>query len=341
MCKRVRIAGTGSFIPKEIYTNEEMVSIVKQKNSEWIYKNLGIKERRFAGRIESLIGTADKHEIGDLDMAYFAALEAIKDADLKPDEIDGLWYVTCTQDLEEYCHFSRAAIELHSRLELSSHAFAFEIDSGCGGTMQAIGISNDMIKGDDKINILVVASNKPSGQFNNLDSYIKTGAWLSAYVFGDGAGAMILQRSLNGKTGIIATYYGADGSHPLMYYHKKSGADTPVYEIDAKAVKELFPALMKRSLNGLMKKYSFELDEVKRFYFHQANYWVLKSFANFLEVPFERVAVNVDKYGNLSAASTLVLLNEDRRNGIVKENDLVLFCAVGAGAHYGAFLVRL
>lgn len=343
MCKKVRIAGTGSYIPDIVYTNDDLAAAIDTKDGAWIYKNLGIKERRLSARLNDETGQVATRDIKDIDLAYNAACMAMDDARLKPEQIDGLWYVTCTQQPESnghLWHFSRAAIELHDRLKFGPDAFAFEIDSGCGGVMQAVGITYDMIRGDDKTNILVVASNQPSW-FIDRALYSQAGAWLSEMIFGDGAGAAILQKTRGKEKGILASYYGADGSHPLMYYRKKNGGDTPVYEIDAKAVKELFPILMKRSLNGLMKKYPFELDEIKRFYFHQANYWVLRGFADFLEVPFERVAVNVDKYGNLSAASTLVLLDEDRRNGVVQENDLVLFCAVGAGAHYGAFLARL
>lgn len=337
---RAKIVGTGSFVPDVAVKNKELTDIIGIKDAEWIYKNLGIEERRFSATLDKMTGQVVTRNITDIDLAHEAAIRAIQDARLSPEQINGLWYVSCTQNPEKHHHFSQAAIELHDRLGLGVDAFANEIDSGCGGVMQAIGISNDMIKGDDKANILIVASNQPSW-FIDRELYVATHNWLSIYIFGDGAGAVLLQKAEKTNKGIVSSYYGADGSNPLMYYRYKDRGNHPVYEIDAKAVKDLFPVLMKRSLSGLRKKYRFELDEIKRFYFHQANRWILEGFAEFLEIPLERVAINVDKYGNLSAASTLVLLDEDIKEGRVKKGDLLLFCAVGAGAQYGAFLVRL
>ncbi len=106
-------------------------------------------------------------------------------------------------------------------------------------------------------------------------------------------------------------------------------------------VKRLFAPLLDRSLEGLRKQYAFDLADIKRLYLHQANGNLVQAYANRLGVPLSNVPLNITHYGNTSAASTLLLLDEDRRMGNVQSGDLILFLWVGAGAHYGGMLLRL
>lgn len=174
MVRCSRIVGTGSYLPPFEVNNEELARIVGKKTGEWIERRLGIKQRRFFSPIDRATGRA-KEKVDEIWMAEIAARRALQSAKLEPEQISGLWYVTCTQEPDEYLHFSRGAIELHHQLGLSEDAFALEIDSGCGGVMQAVGVTNDMMKGDDKPNVLVVASNAPS-LFVDRDIYTTAGA---------------------------------------------------------------------------------------------------------------------------------------------------------------------
>lgn len=346
MTARVKIIGTGSYLPPYNVTSKELAEIIGIKNGEWIEKHLGIKERRHCSLIDPSTGRADNSQPYELQMAAAAAKEAIINAKINPEEISGLWHVTCTQDPRNDLHFGRVAVKLKELLKINKHAFALSIDSGCGGLVQAMGVSTDMIKGDNKPVVLIVTSNIPS-IFIDRKLYLDSNAWLSIFIFGDGAGAILLQKDNSPeKNGILGTYY-SSSDIPLMYFHNKNSVaeldylNRHVYEIDAKAVKENYPILMDEAINGLQENYPFSLEEIKRFYFHQANKLVLLDYAKNIGIPLEKVAINVDKYGNLSAASIAVLLDEDLKAGILNEGDLILLCGVGAGAHLGAILYRV
>ena len=336
MC--TQIIGTGRFLPSRVITNTDLAAFIGKKDGDWIQQHLGIRQRRMLATLDPVSGRPDP--VADpLVMAETSALRALSDANITADHLGGLWYITCTQP-RDAMHFNAMVTELHQRLGLRPDAFALELDSGCGGVMQAIGIANDMIRGSGGDPVLIVADNLPS-MFIDRDRYVEAGVWLGIYIFGDGAGSVILSPGVSSDQGILATYYGADGSHPLMFYHEKDGIPGPVYEIDNKAVTRAFPVLMQRSIQGLMRRYAFDLADVNRFYFHQANGRLLRELADTLQIPWDKIAMHVERYGNLASPTTLVLFDEDREAGRVGPGDLCLFVAMGAGAHYGAFLVRV
>jgi 3-oxoacyl-[acyl-carrier-protein] synthase-3 len=341
-----RIIGTGSFVPSNIVTNEEIVEVIKIKSPEWIEEKLGIKTRRFLHQLDAVTGLAKPSDLHEIDMSERAARMAIEDAGLEPKDIDYILAVTCTPD---YIHFSYPAIELHRRLGLPDTANAFSVDSGCGGAMQMIALAHELLENGVKRNILIVASNCTSALVNR-DAYQESGAWLSPYLFGDGAGAMVISSKFNGDTSkILATTAGTNGTTVLVSYPAGGGVlpghlakpSDFVYKVDGKAVKELFAPFMQKTILSLIAKHPFDLSSVSRFFLHQANFHLLKGFSRELGLPEEKVAVNVDKYGNTSAAATLILYDEDRRAGLVKKGDLVLFAAIGAGAHFGGALVSV
>lgn len=347
MTVRVKIAGTGSYLPSYTINSTELAEIIGIKNGEWIEKFLGIEERRYCSQIDSITGKADNSQPYELQMAAAAAKEAMISANINSEEISGLWHVTCTQDPRYDLHFGTLAVKLKSELKINKKAFALSMDSGCGGLVQAMGVTKDMMMGDDKPVVLIIASNIPS-IFIDRELYLKTNTWLSIYIFGDGAGAVLLRKEDSSEeSGILATFY-TSTDIPLMYFHNKttntsgiSDVDNHVYEINAKMVKECYPILVNESIDGLKEKYSFSLKDIKKFYFHQANKWAILEVAKKLGIPLEKVAINVDKYGNLSAASIAVLLDEDFKSGIIHKNDLILMCGVGAGAHLGAVLYKV
>jgi 3-oxoacyl-[acyl-carrier-protein] synthase-3 len=162
------------------------------------------------------------------------------------------------------------------------------------------------------------------------------------YLFGDGAGAIIFERRDSGThCGILATYTAVDPSKPLMEFARPAGRRDAVYSIDGRGVALGFRGYARAALEALRCRYPFKLEDVRRFYFHQVNGIVLRSFVGELGIPEDRVAIHVDRYGNLASAATLVLLDEDIRSGAVAGGDLCVICAVGAGAQYGALLMTI
>lgn len=340
MTARIGIAGTGSFMPETVITNDDLARLVRKKDGKWPEERLGIKERRFMTRLDS--HGHPTQPVEELDMSERAAREAIASAGLRPEDVNGLWLVSCTQP-EGRRHFSQSAFELHRRLQLPAEAVALEMDAGCGGAVQAIGLGADMLRGNGRDNLLIVASSAPSAYYGNWESYVASDTWLSMFIFGDGAGAVLLRKSegILSDSEIIASYQGVDPSMPLMEFAPRGNDPRPLYIIDGRGVAVGFKTYAMRALDGLKAKYRFDYEDVQRFYFHQVNGRVLERFVKDAGIPEERVAMHVNRYGNIAAAATLVLLDEDRKAGNVNEGDLVVFCAVGAGAQYGAALVRL
>lgn len=340
----IRIAGTGSFIPPHEISNEEIVAAIGEKSADWITRFTGIENRRFGSRINIETGKPLEY-INELDMAEAAARAALENANIEPGEVDGLWHVTCTVPVDK-ARFHRFSIELKGRLGLSERAYVVQLDAGCGGAMVAIGMARDLIRGDNKEVALIVASNATSPYVDRA-RYVESMSWLSPYMFGDGAGAIVLKRAGLEENSILGAVYGADPVHPLMYYRDERvqipfEGGWPVYQIDASAVKNLYRIFMRKALEQLTQSVGpIDFAQVDRFYFHQANKRLIENFACELEVDLSKVAINVHQYGNLSAASTLVLLDEDRREGRVKEGSTALFCAVGAGIQYGSLLLIL
>ena len=330
-------------MPSTVIPNSMIASLVERyepgKGAAWAEEKLGIRERRFMASLDSTSGrpTGDSDEVS---LAEQAARRALDDAGLTPDSVGGLWYVSCTQS-DDRQHFSATAHELHRRLGLPADALALEMDAGCGGALHAIAHARRLLLGGAAGSLLVIASNGPSKFYMDWESYLESGAWLSMYVFGDGAGAAVLSAAQGGSgPGILCTYTAVDPSQPLMEM-RSAGRSRPVYYIDGRGVAVSFGVYASRALSELRSRHPFELGAVSRFYFHQVNGKVLERFIAGAGIPADKVATHVDRYGNMAAAATLVLLDEDRKAGRVHAGDLCVFCTVGAGAQYGAMLVRL
>lgn len=337
----VRIAGTGSFVPEHVISTGLIGELVERhapgKGAVWAEAKLGVRERRFAVPLNASTGHPEGHA-EELDLAAPAAAAALARAGTDASDLDGLWYVSCTQSDGDR-HFGRLAQGLHQRLGLRRDAFALELDAGCGGALQAIVAATAQIRGADLRRVLIVASNMPSQYFRQWEAYARNGAWLSMYIFGDGAGAVVLERSDAVAGGILAAYTAVDPGNPLMEFGRADGQS--VYLIDGRGVALGFRHYARAALEELGRRHPFRFDDISRFYFHQVNAVVLRQFVAELSIPTERVAVHVDRYGNLASAAMLVLLDDDLRTGLVHRGDQCIMCAVGAGAQYGAILFEV
>jgi 3-oxoacyl-[acyl-carrier-protein] synthase III len=249
----VGIAGTGSCLPDNVITNADLAALINKgdKGAEWATDKLGIVNRRFMTCLDREGKPAS--EADELDMAERAARCALVDAGVSPQEIDGLWLVSCTQQGHARHHFSKSAFELHKRLGLRTDAIPLEMDAGCGGAIHAMILGADMLAGRGMDTMLIVASNAPSRYYGDWESYVAADVWLSMYIFGDGAGAAVLRRSERVPSGsrILASYLGVDPNQPLMYYEPRGNRPQPLYVIDARAVAISFGIYAKRALDGL------------------------------------------------------------------------------------------
>jgi 3-oxoacyl-[acyl-carrier-protein] synthase III len=364
----VRIAGAGSFIPSRVVSNERIARAIPGWTAEQIFERTGIRERRFLWDFDTEKGVAlappedatHFYPSNNSQMCEVALRRALTMAQLDPKELDGVFLVTCSPDR---LHFGHDVMQVHAQLGLRADAFAMQLDDGCAGTPYVIDMAQKMIRGGAWRNIAVIGSNFTSPSINR-DVYTaewvggasgkkSLNAYLSMYVFGDGAGAVILRGEREpSELGILQSMSGNDegelvaarggGQLALPFQGRASLADH-AFVVDGFAVARSYPVYMQRSIDGALAGHEALKPEVKRYYFHQPNKRLMFHFVDKAGLPPERVACHVDRYGNTSAAGKLILLAEDLDQGVVRlgSGDLVVMAAVGANVHYGAQLIRL
>lgn len=323
---RSQIIGTGSSAPMKILTNKDLEAMVNTTN-EWIVSRSGIKERHIASNGEC-----------SSTFAYQAALNALEMAEVSPDEISMIIVATVTPDMPT----PSVACILQNKLK-ASRAPAFDIGAGCTGFIYALSIADNCIKAGAADKILVVGVETLSKITDYQDR--KT-----CVLFGDGAGAVVLSKG-NEERGILSTHLFSDGSCADLLYMPGGGSAHPasietvkkryhylkmdgnkVFKIAVKSLEEAaLTALSHNDLTG---------DSIDLFISHQANSRIIQAIAKRLNLPPEKVFVNIDKYGNTSSASVPIALDEANRNNRIQKNNLILLDAFGAGFTWGSALVR-
>lgn len=364
----VKFLGVGSFVPKRAVSNDRIARAIPGWTAERIEEKTGIRERRFLWDFDEKTGKAVPPPADDgalypannTDMAEVALRRALDMAQTHPEEIDALFLVTCSPD---ELNFSHDAVELHRRLGCREDAFAMVYDSGCGGTLYTIELARRMIQGGAFRTIAVVGSNFTSAHLNRdvytaaqeLDSGKTAHGFLSMYVFGDGAGALILRgdaEARDGGPGIVRSFAGTGhgelvlrrgGGNVRLDFQGRARPADHAFIVDGQQVARTYPVYMKRCIDEVLGSGRALAPEVKRYYFHQPNKRLMDHFVEREGLPADRVACHVDRHGNTSAAGMLILLDEDLRAGKVAigRGDLVLLAAIGANVNYGAQLVRL
>lgn len=356
----VRYVGAGSFSPPRVIPNPRITRAIPGWSPERIESRTGIVERRFLWDFDDetghAIAPAADAEGGprcNVDMAEVAVRRALEVAGLKPSELDGVVLVTSTPDEINFC---RDAVQLHQRLGLRADAHAFGVDSGCGGAVFMIDVVRRMLLSGQGRTIAVVATLFASPYLDRevftqkLPGRERISAYLSMYMFGDGAGAIILRADEGSDLGIQASVAGTD--HPELVIHRGGGAllqparaklADAAWFVDGPVVARAYPEYMQRAVDGLRAARPDLVPAIRRHYLHQANKFVLLKFVEQAGIPVDTVPIHVHRYGNTSAASTLILFAEEVAEGRVKlgSGELALFAAVGAGVHYGGQLVKL
>jgi 3-oxoacyl-[acyl-carrier-protein] synthase III len=359
--RKVRYVGAGAYLPPRVVKNDRLVQAIPGWPAERIEQRTGIAERRYLWDFDADAGVAiapdpGAHELlrGNVDMVEAALRRALDSAGLRPADLDGVYVVSSTPDEINFC---RDAIEVHRRIGMRSDAFALLVDSGCGGAVFMADMARKLILSEQARTIAIVASTLAS-PFLHRETFTspmpgnpKINAFLSFYMFGDGAGALILRGDDGTRLGVEASTSATD--HPELVIHRAGGAQLPpsratradnAWYVDGPTVARAYPEYMGKAVDALLNGHKAELlPQIDRFYLHQANKFVLLKFVAEAQLPAEKVPVNVHRYGNTSAASTLILFAEDLAQGRVRlgSGELVLFAAVGAGVHYGGQLVRV
>jgi 3-oxoacyl-[acyl-carrier-protein] synthase-3 len=324
----VKIAGTGSYTPEKILTNFDLEKMV-DTSDEWISARTGIKERHLA---------ADGEFTSDL--ACRAAERALEMANVKPSEIDVISVASITNDRI----FPSTACITQRKLG-AVNAYCFDLQAACSGLLYSLEVACAMLRSNPRYkNYLVIGAER-------LSSIVDWEDRSTCVLFGDGASALLLQKSDDDEECFLASRLGSDGNYTDILHIPAGGTEMPTSHetIDQKlhylkmGGQEVFKLAVTAMVNACketMEETGISPEQVKWLVPHQANYRILKAVASRLSIPEDRVFMNVDKYGNTSAASIGICLDEMVRGNSVQKGDYVLLTAFGGGLTWGAMLLR-
>jgi 3-oxoacyl-[acyl-carrier-protein] synthase-3 len=322
---RVVITGTGSYLPERVLTNADLEKKV-DTSDEWIVTRTGIRERHIAGDQEATS-----------DMAAVAALRAMEAAAVRADEIDLILVATVTPD----SFFPNTACLVQQKIG-AKRAFCFDLSAACSGFLYGIETARCMIESGGAKTVLLIGAEKLSAVTDWTDR-------ATCVLFGDGAGAVVLRAGDSG--GILGSVMGSDGALAELLKIPAGGSRIPA---SAESVaqrqhcirmvgNEVFKHAVRCMCDAgqeVVRKCGFTMDDVKWIIPHQANMRIIQAIASRVTNGLDRFCVNLDRVGNLSAASIPVALDEAVRDGRVARGDRVLFVAFGGGFTWGASLVE-
>ena len=323
----VCIAGTGSYVPERILTNEELSAKV-DTSDEWIVTRTGIRERRIAADDEFTSHMASK-----------AARNALDQAGMKPEDIELIVVATITPDTPT------PATACHVQQQLGAFkAVAFDISAACSGFLYAMKLCKRLISDGAFKNALIIGAEKLSSVTNWEDR-------ATCVLFGDGAGAAVLRRAEPGEGSIVATEMGTDGNLTHLLEIPGGGTACPITEknvnqhlhtlnMQGKEVFKIAVNRMKEAAEKVIERAGWHPEDIACVIPHQANLRIIDAIADRLAVPNERVFVNLHKYGNTSAAAVAIALDEANRTGAFKRGDHIVLVVFGAGLTWAAAAVR-
>ncbi len=309
-----RIAGTGSYLPEKIVTNRDLEKTV-ETTDEWIRERTGIKKRHVA---------ADGEMSSDMGLA--AARRAMEMAGIDASEIDLIVVATTTPDKV----FPSNACIIQRKLDIHGCP-AFDIQAVCSGFIYALDVANRMIQTGGSTSSIVICCETLSliTNWNDRDT---------AVLFGDGAGAVLLQAS--GAPGIISTHIHADGKFEDLLEVPRGAPGEDFIRMNGNAVFRKAVATLGSIARETLADNSIDKSELDWLVPHQANLRIIAAAAKKLDMPMERVVVTVDEHANTSAASVPLALDTAVRDGRIKRGQLLLFEAFGAGFTWGSALVH-
>ncbi|MBW8829342.1 MAG: ketoacyl-ACP synthase III [Burkholderiales bacterium] len=320
-----RITGTGSFLPPNRLTNQDLADRLAadgiETSDEWIVERTGIRARHFAAA-----------DVAASDLALEAAKRALEAAKLEASSIDLIIVATSTPDMV----FPSVACLVQQKLEVQGCP-AFDVQAVCSGFVYALSVADSMIRTGSASKALVIGAEVFS---RILDFKDRT----TCVLFGDGAGAVVLEAS--GKPGILASELHADGRHVgiLCVPGSVSGGKVvgdPLLKMDGQAVFKLAVGVLEDVARSVLAKADRTDADIDWLIPHQANIRIMQSTAKKLKLPMGKVIVTVDEHGNTSAASIPLALDDAVRKGKIKQGDTVLLEGVGGGFTWGAVLLDL
>jgi 3-oxoacyl-[acyl-carrier-protein] synthase-3 len=320
--KRAKIVGVGSCVPPRVVTNDDLAKIV-ETSDEWIRSRTGIQERRISDE-----GTSTS------DLALIAAQRALNSANLSAEKIDLIIVGTTSPD----SLFPSVACILQSKLS-AKNAAAFDVSAACSGFNYALTVASNFISNGSYNNILVVGA-------DTLTKYLDWNDRGTCVLFGDGAGAVVLSPSKNNKTGILSSWLKAEGHLGDKLVMPGGGSRDPqqkngrFIKMDGKEVFKFAVRVLEESILASLKMAGLAVEDIDLLIPHQANDRIIAHVIKKMKLPKEKVYVNLHKYGNTSAASIPLALDEALAEGKIKKGDIIVLSGFGAGLTCGANVIK-
>ena len=326
---RTRIIGTGSYVPPDILTNDNLSEMV-DTSDEWIKTRTGICNRHIA------------KDMDNADMAYNAARNAVEDAHIEASNIGLIIVATSTPDYA----FPNQASLVQSKLK-AVNAMCFDVSAACSGFITALDIAASMLKTGSYKYALVIGSEKMSEIVNWKDRSV-------CVLFGDGAGAVVLKAvdnnteddtgvSAGHERGIIDSNIYNDGTGASVLTGGRRFSDSCSTDIfihmDGQEVFKFAVKSVPTAIETLLHNNNMDVNDVDKFILHQANVRIIESVAKRLKADKDKFPVNLNEYGNTSSASIPILLDELNRNGSLKQGEKLVLAGFGAGLSWGSILL--
>ncbi len=324
--KSIGITGTGFYVPEKNLSNFDLEKKI-ETSDEWIRTRTGIKNRRVASGREATS-----------DLAYKAGKKALSNANLKASEIDLIIVATLSPDML----FPSTACIVQHKLK-AKNAVAFDISAACTGFIYGISMAKSLMLTNNYKTALIIGAEVFSRIIDWKDRN-------TCVLFGDGAGAVVLEKAQN-EHNILSTYLGSDGSGAILLNQPAGGSKIPAshesidkglhyLKMDGGEVYKLAVEIMVKSVKKVLNQEGLDENDIDILIPHQANIRILKKVAMKLNLPIDNVMMNIDKYGNTSAASIPIALSESVMEKKIKKGDIVVLVAFGAGLTWGASVIR-
>lgn len=325
--RTVSIVGTGSYVPEKRLTNAELSKFVAT-NDEWITTRTGIKERRIAAPNEQTS-----------DMSAKAARAAMEQAGVIGEEIDLILIATATPDMV----FPATACFVQTQIG-ATNAACLDISAACAGFLFAVEIAQQFVMAHTYDTVLVIGAEKLSV----ITDWTERN---TCVLFGDGAGAAILRHREDGSQGLISSHLASDGNYAGILWMPGGGSRTPITKENADdhlhTVKMSGKEVYKRAVTAMVQSARITLEragltsaDLACVIPHQANLRIIEAIATRLKLPLDKFFINLDVYGNTSAAAIPIALDEANRSGRIKRGDYVLLVTFGGGLTWSGCLVE-
>jgi len=324
----IRFLGTGAYVPAEVVPNQHFVDYL-DTTDEWIVSRTGIRERRKASPSECTST-----------MAVEAARRALENAGLTADDIDVIVCATATGDCPLPATATFVQEALGGRLTP-----AFDVGAACAGFIYATSVGAGLLGSGFYERALIIGA-------ETLSRYIDPQDRTTCVILGDGAGAAVISRSRNPEQAILHCEMGCDGTRTKQIWVPAGGSRLPsssttvaerlhYMKMRGRDVYKFAVIKMQELIDRALEATALTPDDLKLVIPHQSNLRIIESVREKMGLPPEKIAINITRYGNTSAASIPLALDEARRNGTLNSGDVILLLAIGAGLTWGCMVIRL